>query len=110
MSAPCTVGFRDVFHAIVLVDLPFYTVGDLNDMQFSTITPRFFAQLFNDLNKQGVIALDIEPLGEVRLVELIVITGLCSLCSELFILLYSCLLYTSPSPRDRQKSRMPSSA
>ena len=25
-------------------------------------------------------------------------------------LLYYCLLYTSPSPRDRQKSRMPSSA
>ena len=25
-------------------------------------------------------------------------------------LLYRCLLYTSPSPRDRQKSRMPSSA
>ena len=25
-------------------------------------------------------------------------------------LLFSCLLYTSPSPRDRQKSRMPSSA
>ena len=25
-------------------------------------------------------------------------------------LLESCLLYTSPSPRDRQKSRMPSSA
>ena len=24
--------------------------------------------------------------------------------------LYTCLLYTSPSPRDRQKSRMPSSA
>ena len=23
---------------------------------------------------------------------------------------YHCLLYTSPSPRDRQKSRMPSSA
>ena len=26
------------------------------------------------------------------------------------ILLFICLLYTSPSPRDRQKSRMPSSA
>ena len=26
------------------------------------------------------------------------------------ILLEACLLYTSPSPRDRQKSRMPSSA
>ena len=24
--------------------------------------------------------------------------------------IYNCLLYTSPSPRDRQKSRMPSSA
>ena len=27
-----------------------------------------------------------------------------------FINKYICLLYTSPSPRDRQKSRMPSSA
>ena len=29
---------------------------------------------------------------------------------ELLILYMGCLLYTSPSPRDRQKSRMPSSA
>ena len=29
---------------------------------------------------------------------------------ELDMLLSTCLLYTSPSPRDRQKSRMPSSA
>ena len=27
-----------------------------------------------------------------------------------FTMLKTCLLYTSPSPRDRQKSRMPSSA
>ena len=26
------------------------------------------------------------------------------------IIIWGCLLYTSPSPRDRQKSRMPSSA
>ena len=26
------------------------------------------------------------------------------------VVAYGCLLYTSPSPRDRQKSRMPSSA
>ena len=26
------------------------------------------------------------------------------------VMVYCCLLYTSPSPRDRQKSRMPSSA
>ena len=30
--------------------------------------------------------------------------------SERYGILYTCLLYTSPSPRDRQKSRMPSSA
>ena len=30
--------------------------------------------------------------------------------SQLGSFLYHCLLYTSPSPRDRQKSRMPSSA
>ena len=30
--------------------------------------------------------------------------------SELFTQYQACLLYTSPSPRDRQKSRMPSSA
>ena len=30
--------------------------------------------------------------------------------SELIKLVNDCLLYTSPSPRDRQKSRMPSSA
>ena len=34
------------------------------------------------------------------------------LCDETILkaLVYPCLLYTSPSPRDRQKSRMPSSA
>ena len=30
--------------------------------------------------------------------------------SDAFAHQYTCLLYTSPSPRDRQKSRMPSSA
>ena len=32
------------------------------------------------------------------------------LSNKPYITLKSCLLYTSPSPRDRQKSRMPSSA
>ena len=31
-------------------------------------------------------------------------------CSSLNSVLYYCLLYTSPSPRDRTRSRMPSSA
>ena len=31
-------------------------------------------------------------------------------CPELVVLLSTCLLYTSPSPRDQRGSRMPSSA
>ena len=33
-----------------------------------------------------------------------------AMSSNVVALSYACLLYTSPSPRDRQKSRMPSSA
>jgi len=35
---------------------------------------------------------------------------LCERCSHVFTLVYDCLLYTSPSPRDLSTSRMPSSA
>ena len=46
------------------------------------------------------------PLGTTLIQGGNVFAGFC-----LFVcLLASCLLYTSPSPRDRQKSRMPSSA
>ena len=41
-------------------------------------------------HEKNVVVTDVEPLGANRF--------------------RSCLLYTSPSPRDRQKSRMPSSA
>ena len=40
----------------------------------------------------------------------IVISGLLIFCFNFWIVVLACLLYTSPSPRDRQKSRMPSSA
>ena len=44
--------------------------------------------------------------------KLTVITGLSGSgkSSLAFDTLYACLLYTSPSPRDRTRSRMPSSA
>jgi dCTP deaminase len=38
------------------------------------------------------------------------VKGDCIIPPNSFALCRSCLLYTSPSPRDRQKSRMPSSA
>ena len=42
------------------------------------------------------------------LAKLLIEKGL--ITREEFMQKISCLLYTSPSPRDRQKSRMPSSA
>ena len=48
-------------------------------------------------------------IGTVAILEMMVQTGLVNTLWAL-ILVYTCLLYTSPSPRDRQKSRMPSSA
>ena len=38
------------------------------------------------------------------------IDAICHYCGSNSLEIESCLLYTSPSPRDRQKSRMPSSA
>ena len=51
-------------------------------------------------------AMDIEGLGD-KLVEQLFDTGLLRNVTDLYKL---CLLYTSPSPRDRTRSRMPSSA
>ena len=38
------------------------------------------------------------------------IVGFCADCSVIPVRLIGCLLYTSPSPRDKRQSRMPSSA
>ena len=45
----------------------------------------------------GLIGAAIFPLPDIRVIPFILVSTIC-------------LLYTSPSPRDRQKSRMPSSA
>ena len=54
----------------------------------------------------GFAATLIAPLGMIGGFLLGLLEALC-ISSYLYLL---CLLYTSPSPRDRQKSRMPSSA
>ena len=51
---------------------------------------------------------DIEPLGWVP--ALATVFTYQFFHADIAHLLGNCLLYTSPSPRDRQKSRMPSSA
>ena len=42
--------------------------------------------------------------------KIFLIASIFSVLGGIFGYLIGCLLYTSPSPRDRQKSRMPSSA
>ena len=42
--------------------------------------------------------------------DLVIAGGVESMSRAPFVMPKACLLYTSPSPRDRQKSRMPSSA
>ena len=48
----------------------------------------------------GVILLGIQSIGLEAWIPLTILMGL----------MYGCLLYTSPSPRDKRQSRMPSSA
>ena len=59
-------------------------IPDYQGIQYSTLSPTKYSDLMK-LYSQGLPTLDIPQA-------------------------VTCLLYTSPSPRDRQKSRMPSSA
>ena len=55
----------------------------------------------------GMPVLDVEKSKSVLFAKRSLSPGYAGIDNELF---YSCLLYTSPSPRDRTRSRMPSSA
>ena len=48
--------------------------------------------------------------GNTTLATTVNVLGLAGLIASFFSIIYGCLLYTSPSPRDRSLSRMPSSA
>ena len=65
------------------------------------------AQVF----KLGIAANNNQPIKEVNSIEVLANKGIVGdRHFHDFNDPYNCLLYTSPSPRDRQKSRMPSSA
>ena len=60
-----------------------------------------------EVNEAAKVALS-AVVADARGVTVSAMTGLRKEAREAGV--YVCLLYTSPSPRDRQKSRMPSSA
>ena len=63
-------------------------------------------KLFNTLSKRVEV---FKPIDDVVKIYCCGVT-VYDLCHLGHARSYICLLYTSPSPRDRQKSRMPSSA
>ena len=56
------------------------------------------------LNGEGTLSIDIKPVGDGRDINCVVVGAAVTAGNN------ACLLYTSPSPRDRTRSRMPSSA
>ena len=69
------------------------------DLPASVIT-----KLGEDIERNALIVVEIAKLFELGR------TVIVFACSVKHARVLTCLLYTSPSPRDRQKSRMPSSA
>ena len=70
-----------------------------------------FRRTSEDKGPQSVFQKNlIDTFGEDEVAEGIRIIGTSKQNPDLEKLFYNCLLYTSPSPRDRTRSRMPSSA
>ena len=70
-----------------------------------TATVYTFDVAVNDVDRGVYETLAIKAARHPSESEDYLLTRVLAYCLE-----YTCLLYTSPSPRDRQKSRMPSSA
>ena len=81
---------------------------NFHDARGNLARPYAFSELRDDAVAcaHRLIAHGVKPKDRVALVAE---TG-ADFAQLFFGIVYACLLYTSPSPRDRQKSRMPSSA
>ena len=97
----------------LLIPMSLNLVGLANDASFTKIKLSLSVQFGVLIIKLGVpaILLGLIILLGVGQVIFWVVMGLIVYWMAIsFALCYSCLLYTSPSPRDRTRSRMPSSA
>src|SRR5665213_2652647 len=86
---------------------------ELNEArQLESVTEKRDAEPDDDSHEQDLENWKTHPLdlNHASADELYTLQQLTALQVENFILYRKLLLYTSPSPRDRQKSRMPSSA
>ena len=65
--------------------------------------------IIGDLNSTGEVQIDGTFTGDIK-VDTLILGATANVVGEVFANSVSCLLYTSPSPRDLSTSRMPSSA
>ena len=102
----------DFFHVcVILVDLGLPTLiardGGRLGSKLSSLTSRVVSFQFPLMVMIGLLGAYV---GVMLFGGWLVPAFLLSIAAGVQVVTYSCLLYTSPSPRDRQKSRMPSSA
>ena len=102
-------GFRSVLGVSIIPPYQTYVLYE------EYITPGLLGMimLFNGMQSSLSMVYDRE-MGSMRLLLVSPLPRwfllLCKLLSGVCVALLHCLLYTSPSPRDRTRSRMPSSA
>ena len=94
---------------------------NIDDLEFTDFSTKFFIAQ-NPFSSSGELKVfqrrDSKVIGRITPTDATVLTSvkISEISSEIYSFIVretrtkSCLLYTSPSPRDRQKSRMPSSA
>ena len=108
----------DITKLLIYVYIAFFVVAGinhfLNPQFYDAIVPNFIPYPRFVHQFTGVLEIIIPLLFLTRyrkeaailmIILLVILYG-----ANLYVWVNNCLLYTSPSPRDRQKSRMPSSA
>ena len=80
------------------------------DQQFSDFGKLMWDTVLHSLDGGVLASLETNSTAYIVLMLIATLGGMVLISILIGVLNSGCLLYTSPSPRDRQKSRMPSSA